>query len=143
MPPDPAHLAQHYRDEAARTRALAEMTTAPGMRAKLLTVADQFDRITQQHERHFRDQTKQEPNPERRSILEDILAEQEAKIPADRNRIRHWRMKAEELRAVANQLTNPSTQDAFRHTAATYEKLANDAEARSTGQRPAPTKETG
>src|SRR5690349_7271074 len=97
--------------------------------------------ITRENIRRFRDRLKQERNPERRSTLEALLAEQEGRLPGDgADRIEQWRMKAEELRTVADQLTHPSTQDAFRRTATTYDKLANDAEARMTGQRAAPTK---
>jgi hypothetical protein len=143
MPPEPAHLAQYCRDEAARIRALADLTMTPDTRANLLMIANQFDRLAQQHERHFRDQTKPEPDPERRSILEEILAEQEAKLPADGDRIRRWRMKAEELHVIADQMADASAQASLRRTAGTYDKLAVDAEARSTGTQPAPTKDAG
>lgn len=141
--PVEASSAQYYRDQAARIRALADMTTLPDLKAQLLMIADQFDQLAGQHERRFRDRLKQERNPERRSILESILVEQEAKLPADRDRIRQWRMKAEELRTVADQMADSRAQDTLRRTATTYDKLAADAEARLTGQPPAPTRETG
>ena len=45
-------------------------------------------------------------------------------------RIRWWRMKAEELRTGAEGFTNHSSRDYFQHAAETYEALANNAEAR-------------
>jgi hypothetical protein len=43
---------------------------------------------------------------------------------ADQDRARQWRMKAEELRAVADQMHNPTAQESFRRMAATYDRLA-------------------
>lgn len=48
--PFEASSAQYYRDEAARIRALAEVTTFPDMKAQLLMIADQFDRLAKQYE---------------------------------------------------------------------------------------------
>ena len=45
-----ASAAQYYRDQAARIRALAEMTTLADMKAQLLMIADQFDRLARQYE---------------------------------------------------------------------------------------------
>jgi hypothetical protein len=53
-------------------------------------------------------------------------------IAADRDRIKRWRNRVEELRATADQFTVPSAQVSLRRAAANYEKLADDAEARLT-----------
>src|SRR5215472_3987943 len=53
-------------------------------------------------------------------------------IAADRDRIKRWRLRVEELRATADQFTVPSAQVSLRRAAANYEKLADDAEARLT-----------
>ena len=135
--------AEYYRDQARRIRELAEVTSLPDMKEQLGMIADQFDRLARQHERRFRDRLKRERNPETRSILETMLAELEARLPADGDRIRQWRMKAAELRAVADQLTHPSTRDAFRRTAMTYDRLASGAEARLTGGQSVPAQDAG
>jgi hypothetical protein len=128
--PDVVTLAQYCRDRAARIRALAEMTTLPDFKAQLLTIAGELDGLG----RRFRDQLRQEPNPERHRILA-----QEAGL----DRIRQWRMKAEELRTAADQMKDLSAQDSLRRTATTYDKLANDEEARLKGGQSAPTKDAG
>jgi hypothetical protein len=57
-------------------------------------------------------------------------------IAQDRNRIKRWRIRAEELRATADQFCVPSAQTSLRRAAANYEQLADDAEARLTRQPP-------
>ena len=47
-----------------------------------------------------------------------------------RERIRRWRMKAEELRTAADDFTNNSSRGYFQHAAEAYEALANGAEGR-------------
>lgn len=44
---------------------------------------------------------------------------------------RHWRMKAEECRAVAEQMQNPMARLSFRSMAETYDHLAAHCEARA------------
>jgi hypothetical protein len=58
-------------------------------------------------------------------------------------RIKRWRQKAEELRTIADQLTSPSTKQMMRRVAADYEKLADDGEARVSGQPPASSEKAG
>ena len=58
-------------------------------------------------------------------------------------RIKRWRQKAEELRTIADQFTNPSTQQTMRRVAADYEKLADDGEARISGRPPASSEKAG
>lgn len=48
----------------------------------------------------------------------------------ERRRISSWRMRAEELRAVADQFEVPSAQGTLRRLADNYDRLAVDAEAR-------------
>jgi hypothetical protein len=42
---DPLVRAQHYRDQAAKLRAMAEAEDSPISRKSLLTLADQYDRL--------------------------------------------------------------------------------------------------
>ena len=129
-------LAQYCRDRAARIRALADLTTLPDIKAQLFAIADELDQL----ERRFRDQLGQELTPERRSIL----AAQEGEVPADsQDRIRQWRMKAEELRTAADQMTDFGARDSLRRVASTYDKLAKDAAARFGGEEADPTKDAG
>jgi hypothetical protein len=44
------------------------------------------------------------------------------------NRIRQWRMKAEELRTAADCMTDPMARAGMRNAAATYETMADSAE---------------
>lgn len=66
-----------------------------------------------------------------------------ADVADTRDKIRRWRVRARELRTVADQFGLPSAQDSLRHLAATYEKLADDAEAQLSDGRSPETKETG
>jgi hypothetical protein len=88
---------------------------------------------------------KQERDLARRSVLESILAEQEAKLPPDDSldRIRQWRMKATELHAIADQMKDSSAQDSLRRTARSYDRIADAAEARLSGGQSTPTKDAG
>lgn len=100
--------------------------------------------ITKENVRRFREQLTKERNPGRRSVLENLLLQQEAELPADNpDRIRQWRMKAEELRTAADQVTEFAARDSLRRVARTYDKLANDAEARLGGGQSAPAKDAG
>jgi hypothetical protein len=47
-----------------------------------------------------------------------------------RRQIEAWRLRAEELRAIADQFVIPSVVDALRQLADNYDALANDCEAR-------------
>ena len=58
-------------------------------------------------------------------------------------RIKRWRQKAEELRTISDQFTNPSTQQTMRRVAADYEKLADDGAARISGRPPASSEKAG
>lgn len=58
--------------------------------------------------------------------------------PADPERARRWRMKAEELRTVAEQMKNPTAKGSYLRLAETYETLANNE-----SQRASRTKNTG
>ena len=60
-----------------------------------------------------------------------------------RDLIKRWRIRAEELRATADQFSVPSAQTSLRRTAANYEQLADNAEARLSGQPPVAHQETG
>ncbi len=64
-------------------------------------------------------------------------------ISQDRDRIKRWRQRAEELRTVADQFVVPSVQETLRRTAANYEQLADDAEAQLSGTPPTSSDEAG
>jgi hypothetical protein len=49
--------------------------------------------------------------------------------------IKAWRVRAEELRATADQFAVPSVQDALRRIADSYDRLADQAEALLAGGR--------
>ena len=73
-----------------------------------------------------------EQDIDRRRTLEHLLIEQEAtsagmedQAVARHDRAKRWRAKAEELRVVADQMTNRSAQADLRRLAADYETLAD------------------
>ena len=49
------------------------------------------------------------------------------------DRVKHWRKRAEQLRATADQFVVPSAQDSLRRTAAMYQHMAEHEEALLTG----------
>jgi hypothetical protein len=49
---------------------------------------------------------------------------------------KHWRARAEEARAHAEQLSDPVARQTMLKIAEEYEKLAQQAEARARGQKP-------
>lgn len=57
--------------------------------------------------------------------------------------IRRWRMRAEELRTLADRFVVPSVQAALRRAADNYDRLAGEAEARFTGRPSLPGEEAG
>jgi hypothetical protein len=66
--------------------------------------------------------------------------------PADAvlaDRIKRWRMRAVELRAVADQFVTPSAQAGLHSAATYYERLADQAEAKLSGKPAPPTEEAG
>jgi hypothetical protein len=61
---------------------------------------------------------------------------------AQRDRIKVWRARAEELRTTADNFTVPSAQESLRRAAANYDSLADEAEAKLAGRR-APKDQAG
>jgi hypothetical protein len=57
--------------------------------------------------------------------------------------IRQWRARAEEIRTVADQFSVPSAKDTMQRLAATYERLAAEAEARLIGHAQFESEEAG
>jgi hypothetical protein len=49
---------------------------------------------------------------------------------AEHGRIRVWRLKAEELRTIADGMRDPSARSGLLNAAMNYERLADDAEGR-------------
>ena len=47
---------------------------------------------------------------------------------ADIDQVRHWRLRATELRTIAEQFSVPSAQDTLRRLAARCDQLADEAE---------------
>jgi hypothetical protein len=60
-----------------------------------------------------------------------------------REQIRRWRTQAEELRTAADQFVNPMARESLRSAAATYEQIADNAEARLNGKPDGATGKTG
>jgi hypothetical protein len=58
-------------------------------------------------------------------------------------RIKRWHMRAAELRAVADEFVIPSAQEGLRSAAIYYERLADQAAAKLSGEPTASTEEGG
>ena len=67
----------------------------------------------------------------------------ERAIADQRARIKRWRIKAEEVRTVADQFGVPSARESMRRVATNYDQLANDAEAMLEGRPSAPRENAG
>jgi len=67
-----------------------------------------------------------------RQTIKTLLRERQAD-PVTTDRIRRWRMRAEELRMTADGFAIPSAQQTLRRAAANYDNLADEAETRLAG----------
>jgi hypothetical protein len=59
------------------------------------------------------------------SMVRSLLGEENQAIDKRQDEIRAWRMRAEELRSVADQFPLPSAQESLRRAAANYDTLAD------------------
>jgi len=75
--------------------------------------------------------------------LHTDAAAKERAVADERRRIRALRLRAEELRATADQFVVPSAQETLRRTAANYDRRANVAEAMLKGRPTAPGEKAG
>jgi hypothetical protein len=75
--------------------------------------------------------------------LHTDTAAKERAVADERRRIRALRLRAEELRATADQFVVPSAQETLRRTAANYDQRANQAEALLEARPPAPGEKAG
>jgi hypothetical protein len=72
---------------------------------------------------------------ETRAMVERLLAEEDdVALQKQRDQAKWWQMRAEELRATANQFAEPSAHEMLLRAAANYEQLANHAEGLVTGK---------
>ena len=71
-----------------------------------------------------------------------LLHNEKAALDGQRRKIKAWRMRAEELRAVADQFSARSAQEPLRRSAANYEQMADHAET-LLGDKPSPRGKTG
>lgn len=78
-----------------------------------------------------------------RATVQSLLSEEQAVVDDKHRRTRQWRMRAEELRATAEQFQVPSARDTLLRAAANYDQLADQAEGRLTAYRSSPGKEAG
>jgi hypothetical protein len=147
MPLTPAEMreqSRRYREAArnavdvATKRALAEKALALAQLAEAIEREGESDR-TAKIERYAR-------------LLSEVLSERSLHIhePLDhrelttaQREIKAWRMRAEELRATADQFEVPSAQEALRRASANYDKLADQAEALLTKRKSPPSGKTG
>lgn len=77
-----------------------------------------------------------------RKIVHELLRRRGGTADAP-EQIRRWRMQAEELRTAADQFVDPMARQSLRNAAATYQQLAENAEARLNGRPDAATGKTG
>jgi hypothetical protein len=131
------------REAARRLSEAAERASSPGSKRRLAGTAFLLAQAAEQIERQ--DPPTLAPPQDRaarlvadaldertRAVVEAFLSEGAEKIGDTLRDIRRWRMRAEELRTVADQTQSRSAKLTFLRVAADYDNLANHAEARLT-----------
>src|SRR5262249_23297596 len=78
-----------------------------------------------------------------RSIIAALLSQENAALERERRQVTAWRLRAVEMRAIADQFSVPSVQETLRRTAANYEQMADHAEALLTDKPLTRGEETG
>lgn len=149
MLPTPIELREHSRRYRDAARAAPDASTRRRLAADALALAQLAEAI----EREGRiDQFVQGPKlPEYRRLLAQAVGERATSLlqaiagePAEqRDRIKRFRLRAVELRAIADQFVVPSAQEGLRRAAANYDRMADDAEALLSGKRTAPSSKAG
>lgn len=71
------------------------------------------------------------------------MKEENAALAKERRQIRAWRMRAEELRATAEQFEEPSARESLRRAADNLDKMASHAEGITTSKPKPPGEKTG
>ena len=143
--PTPADL----RELSHRFRQAAQLAPASGTRTQLASYALALAQLAEQTERDasigefvrtanielYNRVLSQGLDERTRATVEMLLGKEEEALDKKLDEIRQWRMKAEELRTVADQFMAPSPQEALRRAADNYDKLANYAESQVAGTR--------
>ena len=152
MLPTPVEL----RDYARRYLDAARKSVDPDTKRRLSGYAAALAQVAEAIERHagfaeivsgekldeYRRLIARALEPEARQLVEGLLLEHDT-LALQRERIRLWRLRAEEMRATADHFVIPSAEDSLRRAAANYDRLADTAEAILSGRQPKPSSETG
>jgi hypothetical protein len=134
MLPTPGELREHSRHYREAARRCDDPAAKRRLAAYALALAQLAEAIEREGET---------PRKESVDHYEHLLAEAQQIVnqlpstpPAvsERRQIEAWRKRAEELRTIADQFGVPSAQDSLRRTAASFDMLADNAEARLTSR---------
>jgi hypothetical protein len=133
VPPTPAEMREQSRRYREAARNAVDVATKRRLAGKALALAQLAEAIEREGE------SDRNAKIERYArLLSEVLSERSLRIhePLDhrelttaQREIKAWRMRAEELRATADQFEVPSAQEALRRAAANYDKLADQAKA--------------
>jgi len=133
-----AELREHsryYREAAEKTADAAIKRELAAHAEALAQIAEAIERVVEVVESEGDAAQSEKIQPYVQRIISALLRDQQV-TPAAQGQIKAWRMRAEELRATAEEFGIPSVQEVLRRAAANYDQLAVDAEALLTGCRP-------
>ncbi|HZB93043.1 MAG TPA: hypothetical protein VE397_16470 [Stellaceae bacterium] len=153
MLPTPSELREHARRLREAARAAPDASTRRQLAADALALAqlaeaiehhqtiDQFTQGAKVQE--YKRLLARALGARTASLLQDIAGKAAGEEAEQRDRIERYRLRAEELRAIADQFVVPSAQEGLRRAAANYDKMADDAETAFSGPRSAPNHKAG
>lgn len=132
MLPTPTELREHsrrYQEAAANATDGATKRLLASHALTLAQIAEAIEREAVQAEKkeRYKGLLAGSLGENVQRIVEELLRPRT--VPDARSQITAWRMRAEELRTVADQFVVPSAQEALLRAAAHYDRLADDAEA--------------
>jgi hypothetical protein len=146
MPPTPAKMRERSRHYRKAARNAVDLATKRKFAAKAFALAQVAEAIEREGE------SDRSAKIERYArLLSEVLNERSPYIrePLDhrelttaQREIKAWRIRAEELRATADQFEVPSAQEALRRASTNYDKLADQAEALLTKRKSPPSRKS-
>ena len=126
------------RDEARALLLQSKSNSAPAQRTKAAIRAFELAQLAECRERRLADITTP-PEPERSAA--QASATDAAAVLLDA--ARRWRMRAEEYWTVYESIRTPVARETYSHLARSYERLAEQFEARARGKKPSGRGQTG
>ena len=144
-PADLRELSERLQEAVPKAPTSEIKQSLAGHAFRLAQVAEQLERdagldpyVATLNAKRYEDLIGQALDEVTRRTAEKLLAENNAELDKQRSQIRAWRMRAQELRATADNFLVPSAQETLNRAAANYEQMADHAEALLTGRPSAP-----